>query len=49
MFALKNELYPGQTVSYAGRAYVLLLVDRGMAWLAGLSAPVPAFKLAQLG
>lgn len=49
MFALRNELYPGQTVSYAGRAYPLLLVQGDNAWLAGLTAPVPTFKLAQLG
>lgn len=49
MFALRNELYPGQTVSYAGRAYSLLLVQGDNAWLAGLTAPVPTFKLAQLG
>ena len=49
MFALKNELYPGQPVSYQGRTYHLLTVQRGLAFLAGLLNPVPTSKLVQLG
>lgn len=49
MNALRNELYPGQTISYQGRAYALLLVDHGLAFLAGLAFPVPASRLTQLG
>lgn len=49
MFALKNEVYAGQPVAYQGRAYSILIVERGLAWLAGLVNPVPVSKLVQLG
>lgn len=49
MFALRNELYPGQTVSYQGRAFALLVIQGGFAFLAGLASPVAAGKLVQVG
>lgn len=49
MFALKNELYVGQPVSYQGRMYFLVLIERGLAFLAGLASPVPISKLVQVG
>jgi hypothetical protein len=49
MFALINELHPGQRVSYQGRTFSLLMIERGLAWLAGLTAPVPTGKLVQVG
>lgn len=49
MFALRNELYPGQTVSYQGRSFPLLVIQGGLAFLAGLTSPVPASKLVQVG
>jgi hypothetical protein len=49
MFALANELYPGQSVSYQGRVYQLLFIQKGLAFLAGLLAPVPEGKLVAVG
>lgn len=49
MFALKNELYPGMPVTYQGRRYFLVLLQNGLAFLAGLNSPVPVSKLVQVG